>query len=100
MLYSGIIEKYKQGNKQLALLIDPEKTNDQQLPDLAQYIRMAQPDFILVGGSLLSENTTTTVETLKQHSDLPVILFPGSAFQICSQADGILFLSQLSGRNP
>lgn len=100
MIYSGIIEKYKQGNKQLALLIDPEKTSNQKTPDLAKNIRMAQPDFILVGGSLLSENTSTTVQSLKKHTDLPVILFPGSAFQVCSDADGILFLSLLSGRNP
>jgi putative glycerol-1-phosphate prenyltransferase len=31
---------------------------------------------------------------------LPVLLFPGSPLQICPEADGILFLSLISGRNP
>ena len=31
---------------------------------------------------------------------MPVLLFPGDAKQITNKADGILFLSLLSGRNP
>lgn len=36
---------------------------------------------------------------LKQKTNLPVIIFPGDPSQISSQADAILFLSLLSGRN-
>jgi len=31
---------------------------------------------------------------------LPIIIFPGSADQVSNKADGILFLSLISGRNP
>ena len=37
---------------------------------------------------------------IKKHTNLPVILFPGSSNQVTSKADGILFLSLISGRNP
>jgi len=37
---------------------------------------------------------------LKSKTSLPVVLFPGSAMQFAPNADGILFLSLISGRNP
>ena len=39
-------------------------------------------------------------QTIKNNSNIPVILFPGNAMQINKNADGILFLSLISGRNP
>ena len=42
----------------------------------------------------------STVRTLKAHSDIPVILFPGSNLHIDPSADAILLLSLISGRNP
>ena len=36
---------------------------------------------------------------LKKFSNLPVYLFPGNSIQLSKEADGILFLSLLSGRN-
>jgi putative glycerol-1-phosphate prenyltransferase len=37
---------------------------------------------------------------LKIHTHIPVILFPGDYSQLTNNADGLLFLSLLSGRNP
>ena len=37
---------------------------------------------------------------LRDHSDIPVILFPGSSLQVFPNAHGILLLSLISGRNP
>ncbi|MEM8901428.1 MAG: geranylgeranylglyceryl/heptaprenylglyceryl phosphate synthase, partial [Bacteroidota bacterium] len=50
----------------------------------------------LVAGTEIHE----VVQYIKAHSDIPVILFPGSPTQIVKEADGILFLSLISGRNP
>jgi putative glycerol-1-phosphate prenyltransferase len=41
-----------------------------------------------------------TVDILKQHTEIPVILFPGNVLQITPRADAILLLSLISGRNP
>jgi putative glycerol-1-phosphate prenyltransferase len=56
---------------------------------------------IFVGGSDVSEGVTETlVVEIKKYTDLPVVLFPGDVIQITDKADGILFLSLISGRNP
>src|SRR5690606_31092283 len=61
----------------------------------------AAVDFIFVGGSLLSTDRLQEVILLiKSATSIPVIIFPGSANQICDSADGILLLSLISGRNP
>ncbi|MCL4148994.1 UNVERIFIED_CONTAM: hypothetical protein GTU68_039020 [Idotea baltica] len=56
---------------------------------------------IFVGGSEVDEGITETlVVEIKKHTTLPVVLFPGDVIQITDKADGILFLSLISGRNP
>jgi putative glycerol-1-phosphate prenyltransferase len=40
------------------------------------------------------------IEVLKEKTQLPILIFPGNPSQISDEADGILFLSLLSGRNP
>lgn len=91
---------FQKGKKRFAVLIDPDK---QDLIDTGKFAANAQnssADMIFVGGSLVSGDTSKTVEAIKDHTDLPVILFPGSIFQISDNADAILFLSLISGRNP
>ena len=86
--------------KGLALLLDPEKADLSRLSFTAEI----HPDYIFVGGST-GGDTTDFVRALKskiknQKSKIPVILFPGNAAQFTPEADAILFLSLLSGRNP
>ncbi len=100
MIYKQITEKQLKGKKQLALLVDPDQTGLNELRKLTELVNLTPPDFILVGGSLISENTDEIIKMLKSSVNIPVMLFPGSSFQISSYADGILFLSLLSGRNP
>ena len=89
-------------NKKLAILIDPENTNHaDDLADLIETASQATVDFIFVGGSLVTHNRIDEVVTaIKTKTDLPVVLFPGGLNQISAQADAILFLSLISGRNP
>lgn len=86
--------------KQLCVLIDPDKFNEANSEEFLSSL----PDnttHIFVGGSTVEANKTeTTVDSIKQFSDLPVILFPGDHSQITKKADALLFLSLLSGRNP
>ena len=39
------------------------------------------------------------ISIIKQNCKIPVVLFPGNAVQVNDKADGILFLSLISGRN-
>jgi len=86
--------------KRIALLVDPDGYDDQGLNELIGYINMNPPDLLLVGGSLLFNPIELTITALKLGTSLPVFLFPGNAFQLSDRADGILFLSLISGRNP
>lgn len=85
----------------LALLIDPDKTNRKKLLELLEIVKTSAVDLIFVGGSLMTGDLLDEcLRQIRQNSDLPVVLFPGSPLQISKEADGILFLSLISGRNP
>jgi phosphoglycerol geranylgeranyltransferase len=97
-IYESIIKETEKKSKKLALLIDPDKfKSDTALNNGI----VAGVDFIFVGGSLLSQGSLQKcVATIKKTTDIPVVLFPGATDQIDPCADGILFLSLISGRNP
>jgi len=96
-IYNDIISS--KGNK-LALLIDPDKTQGDVLTTVCKNAEIHGFDLILVGGSILWHSTERTVNEIKKACTLPVVLFPGNSFQVCGNADAILFMSLISGRNP
>ncbi|MCF8269681.1 MAG: geranylgeranylglyceryl phosphate synthase family protein [Crocinitomicaceae bacterium] len=99
---STLLNKLANTRKGIAILIDPEKASDQQQFDqqLAA-IKLIAPAFIFIGGSTVSATEmNSVVERLKASTGIPLIIFPGGISQINTEADGILFLSLISGRNP
>lgn len=89
------------GRKALAVLVDPDKTTEGDWHMLVPLAESAGVDYLYVGGSLLVEDRLQRcVAYFKQHSQIPVVLFPGSPAQIVPQADALLLLSLISGRNP
>ncbi|WP_162418284.1 geranylgeranylglyceryl/heptaprenylglyceryl phosphate synthase [Cyclobacterium roseum] len=99
-----LYQRSKEGTKSLALLIDPEKMDrhDYWLIQAEKYAAFPL-DYFFVGGSLVNpEKLAICIKKLKQvnESGVPVVLFPGSAMQVSEEADAILFLSLISGRNP
>lgn len=99
-LIKSLKESRKLGNKHLGVLIDPDKIEFDRIPVLAGKFKEAGISYILVGGSLLTTNRFNEVVVLvKKYSNIPLILFPSTAYQISDEADAILFLSLISGRN-
>ena len=97
----NVIDLFQKPKKQLAVLIDPDKLTPEQLVTTAKYAEKAQTDFLFVGGSLMTSDTLYhCVKTLKENSNIPVVLFPGNTYQIARNADAMLFLSLISSRNP
>lgn len=95
-----ILEQTNLGRKQLAVLIDPDKLRNSEVESIARNAAGSQVDLFLVGGSLLVNNELDQcIKTLKENSEIPVLLFPGNTMQMSWKADGILFLSLISGRN-
>jgi phosphoglycerol geranylgeranyltransferase len=100
-VYEQMLNAKALGKKSLALLIDPDKSDLFQLAAHLQSGQFEGLDYFFVGGSLItSDLLSETIRMVKNHSDLPVILFPGSNMHLDPQADAILFLSLISGRNP
>ncbi|PVD51213.1 geranylgeranylglyceryl/heptaprenylglyceryl phosphate synthase [Terrimonas sp.] len=100
-IYQSITEKKKAGKKSFAVLIDPDKVDDAKISELAELTALAEVDYLLVGGSLvISNHLDEVVMQIKQQSNIPVILFPGTSSQITPHADALLYLSLISGRNP
>jgi len=101
MIYQHILSAKERGEKLLAILLDPEKVDLELISESLVKISKSEVDFIFVGGSTVEEGVTQKlVERLKQQTSIPIVLFPGHFSQISSQADAILFLSLISGRNP
>jgi putative glycerol-1-phosphate prenyltransferase len=100
-IYQNILSAKQEGKKLLAVLIDPEKIELENIFSFFEKVHQSITTHIFVGGSTDNENQTeNVVAAIKQATHLPVILFPGDVSQISKKADGILFLSLLSGRNP
>jgi phosphoglycerol geranylgeranyltransferase len=69
--------------------------------NLIQKINQSPATHILVGGSSFDgTHLDELIIELKSKTNLPILLFPGNPSQISDKADGILFLTLLSGRNP
>lgn len=91
---------FSSNKKHLALLIDPDKVTDEKLIFLSKNAEKSGFDLILVGSSLLFNDIHSIIKKIKKYSTLPIYIFPGNSMQLSEKADGILFLSLVSGRNP
>ena len=99
-IYNKILSDKKANKKSFALLIDPDKQDKKQLLAIIEKAKNAKTDYFFVGGSLLTnDRLDLCLKTLKENTTIPVVLFPGNAMQVNNKADGILFLSLISGRN-
>jgi phosphoglycerol geranylgeranyltransferase len=100
-IYNNIIKNKKKGKKIFAILIDPDKQTNEELLETVNIANNSNVDYFFVGGSLLINNSLEqSILTIKSNSSIPVVLFPGNAMQVSENADAILFLSLISGRNP
>ena len=86
--------------KMLAVLLDPDKCQGLTLASTIAALKTKEPDLIFIGGSLASVTTHSLIEILKEEVKSKVVLFPGNASQFAPNADALLFISLISGRNP
>lgn len=100
-IYTQIVNAKAHKKKLLAILLDPDKIVWEQLESLIENINESPATHIFIGGSLVKTNRIDElILRLKKNIKLAIVLFPGNPSQISKEADGILFLSLLSGRNP
>lgn len=100
-IYKDILEAKLKKKKLLAILLDPDKIHWADLPSLIAKINASPATHLFVGGSVVvADATNKLILALRPEINLPMVLFPGNPSQISKAADGILFLTLLSGRNP
>ena len=86
--------------KKFVVLIDPDKPSDKEIIDIVEKSKKVGVDFFFVGGSLLTtDSLDNCIKLIKDHCDIPVLIFPGNSLQISKWCDGFLLLSLISGRN-
>ena len=99
-VWENLLDVVKRKGTAYLVLVDPDSVPNGKLTEFSNSISEAGADGILVGGSLINNSDfESAVVTLKKSSELPVIIFPGSAEQLSDKADMLLYLSLLSGRN-
>lgn len=100
-LYQHFLKNKQQGQKSLAVLIDPDKVDSENIDQLVTLAVESKVDYLFVGGSLIiSNNLDECIQQIKSMCNIPVLLFPGSPAQVSKYADALLYLSLVSGRNP
>jgi phosphoglycerol geranylgeranyltransferase len=100
-IYQNILAAKQANKKLLAILIDPDKTKVGEIEKLSQKINQSPATHIFIGGSIVEQICIDSlIIEIKKYCHLPILIFPGHPSQISNEADGILFLSLLSGRNP
>jgi phosphoglycerol geranylgeranyltransferase len=99
--YERLLQTKRNRGAGFLLLIDPDKIDNKKLPSFIRNATASGVDAFLVGGSLmLSNEFDKTLKVIKDNASVPVVIFPGGASQVSSEADAILFLLLISGRNP
>ncbi len=100
-VYTSLLETKERRGGGFFLLLDPDRLIEQDYLELAEAAEDCGVDALLVGTSFMfSVNFHQAIKQIKQATNLPVIIFPGSFAQVAPDADAILFSSLISGRNP
>jgi phosphoglycerol geranylgeranyltransferase len=98
---SQILSLLQNSSKAIAVLVDPEKFVKGDNITFLQKLKIAQPEFLFVGGSTVTrKDFDACIDILKSNCSIPLVIFPGASHQIHEKADALLFLSLISGRNP
>lgn len=100
-LYDTLCTRRKHGQKSLAVLLDPDHLDEASCRRVLALTEAHPIEYFFVGGSLvMSSHQAALIRLLKVESPVPVLLFPSHSLHLDPQADGILLLSLISGRNP
>src|SRR5580692_1458801 len=101
LIYDTLLVKKRKRQRSFAVLIDPDKVNTSKIEELTALAVSAGVDYLFVGGSLvISNHLDEVVQDIRRNCSIPIILFPGTPSQVSRYADGLLYLSLISGRNP
>lgn len=100
-LYTNLCAAKSRRQKRLAVLLDPDKLPQARLQRTVALAAECGVHYFFIGGSLVVNDQLDALLTgIRERCNIPLVLFPGSSFQLSYRADALLFLSLISGRNP
>ena len=100
-VWAGLQDAARRPGSAHLVLVDPDRVTADRAFALARECEGASADAILFGSSTpLERDQTPVLRAIRRGSKLPLILFPGGSDQLHKEADAVLFLSLLSGRDP
>lgn len=110
MMINKILDQICQADRSMAILLDPEKISIAQQLGYIDYCKQQFEQWVVdlgidfycffIGGSTMSIDFESWVAAFKNKTSVPIIIFPGSHHQLSEQANALLFLQLISGRNP
>ena len=87
-VYRNILSQVGKGEKCLAVLIDPDKMELNNIIAFVEKINASIATHIFVGGSKVKDKVTEDlVHEIRKNTKLPVVLFPGDVSQITPEAN-------------
>ncbi|MCX6152207.1 MAG: geranylgeranylglyceryl/heptaprenylglyceryl phosphate synthase [Ignavibacteriales bacterium] len=99
-VYNYLLETISQKGAAFLILIDPDKVDEGRFPAFLNINNNAGVDGYLIGGSLMMKgDMSRTISIIKSECNKPTIIFPGSVSHVFPEADALLYLSLVSGRN-
>lgn len=100
MFYDYLVKTKQKKGAAFVVLVDPDKIRPAQAAKAGLTFQREGVDAVFLGTSLLMSNRIDEVaRSLKVNYKRPVVIFPGSAYQVTQDADALLYLSLISGRN-
>lgn len=101
-IYSSFFLSKQAQKKSFAILIDPDNLSLEEASEIINIATSAYVDYFFVGGSIITDinHFHELISFFKKNTRIPVVIFPGNSSQVSPQADAILLLSLISGRNP
>lgn len=100
MFYQHLTRTAKTKGSAFVVLVDPDRIKPEQAVKLGRVMQKSGVDAVFLGTSLLfTDQIGKIARSLKRNFKRPVVIFPGSAYQVTREADAILYLSLISGRN-
>jgi phosphoglycerol geranylgeranyltransferase len=99
--YARLLADSESHRGALWLLLDPDKVSPDTATEIVATAENLGCDAFLIGASQGSPDRFRDVaKAIKSVATRPVLIFPNGAAQVVPEADAILFMSLLSGRNP
>jgi len=96
-----LLKKKENNRARLIILVDPDKIKLEDVKSKISIYEILGADAFFFGSSQpVKNNIHAIAQEIRDNTTLPLILFPGSSDQVTPHADGILFITLISGRNP